>query len=90
MSLFDVLRYPVSIPPTLEEFQRIPKDLFNKWAQSANWTAWVPGTHDREGMVVFYTGIFDSHDRTEKNLRHYRDEIESLRQMIKEYGNDCV
>jgi hypothetical protein len=34
MSLFDVLRYPVSIPPTLEQLDRIPDELWLTFSKS--------------------------------------------------------
>lgn len=32
MSLFDVIRYQFSLPPTTEELAAVPKEVFDKWA----------------------------------------------------------
>jgi len=31
MSLFDVIKYPLSIPVTLEELESLPKEVYRKW-----------------------------------------------------------
>jgi hypothetical protein len=31
MSIFDVIRYPISDPPTYEELNNLPDDLFDMW-----------------------------------------------------------
>ena len=35
MSLFDVIKYPISTPPTTEELEALPHELFQKWLESA-------------------------------------------------------
>lgn len=37
MTMFDVIRYPVSDDPTDEELRRIPKPILQKWA-SRTWS----------------------------------------------------
>jgi len=37
MSLFDVIRYPISDAPASEELARLPEDLFMRWKIQANW-----------------------------------------------------
>lgn len=31
MTVFDVIRYPISMPPTMEELAACPKDVFHEW-----------------------------------------------------------
>jgi hypothetical protein len=31
MSIFDVIKYPISEPPTKEELEALPDDLYNYW-----------------------------------------------------------
>ena len=31
MSLFDVIKYPISYPPTVEELNALPETIYNKW-----------------------------------------------------------
>jgi hypothetical protein len=33
MTIFDVLRYPISEVPTLEELEALPGELFNRWVK---------------------------------------------------------
>ena len=51
MSLFDVIRYPISDKPTPSELCALPKDLFEQWISQTEWghfgnhdTAWAIGT----------------------------------------------
>ena len=37
MGLFDVLRYPISDQPTVEELAALPRDLYNVWRTSVGW-----------------------------------------------------
>jgi hypothetical protein len=36
MSLFDVLKYPISNPPTLQELEALPVVIFDRWVIDAN------------------------------------------------------
>lgn len=31
MSLFDCIRYPISVPPLCSELEALPRELFDKW-----------------------------------------------------------
>lgn len=33
MSAFDVLKYPISLPPTLEEIMALPEPVYKEWAR---------------------------------------------------------
>ena len=37
MSLFDVIKYPISTPPTVEQLSALPKDLFSRWIKTTPW-----------------------------------------------------
>ncbi len=37
MSIFDVLRYPISDRPTATELNALPKKLFEIWCYNSNW-----------------------------------------------------
>lgn len=85
MSLFDVIKYPISIPPTQEELSALPDKLFNKWIDLSQWSKSVDDTLDREDDPVQISfsyelciemGIF-----TDLDL----EEILLLRKLIKEY-----
>ncbi len=72
MSLFDVLRYPISDIPTIEQIDAIPIALFERWKIQCDWRKGV----DRCTIVNYYEHV--SKDRS------YKD-INQLRKMIKEY-----
>jgi hypothetical protein len=60
MSIFDVIRYPISWPPAVEELDAIPKPLYDRWARE----------------------VYTYEDNTS-----YKEKIQVLRDMIKEYDN---
>lgn len=41
MSLFDVLRYPISYPPTKAELDALPTELYMKWIMNSDWAQFV-------------------------------------------------
>jgi hypothetical protein len=38
MSIFAVIKYPISNCPTVEELAALPKDLFDTWKISVHWS----------------------------------------------------
>jgi len=78
MSLFDVIRYPISNPPTKEELWALPPDLFNEWKKSVGWKN-VRGV--TPGYVEAYYKEFNSDEA------YKLDNIRLLRKMIKDYDN---
>ena len=75
MTIFDVIRYPISDVPTAEEMEALPRDLFKKWARENGW-----GAYDyRQGRIAgaYYKGS------------PYEKDIPILRQMIKDYDG-CI
>ena len=76
MSIFSVLRYPISDPPTGEELAALPPDLFTDWKLQTTWRF----TYNRQSPKL----IADFY------LQHTRpswayNEVQLLRQMIKDY-----
>ncbi len=72
MSLFDVLRYPISDIPTEDEFNSLPKNLYNDWGHRVGWDPiWTVGS-----VISFYS----AHMQSSPN-----QDIILLRKMIKEY-----
>ena len=87
MSIFDVIKYPISIPPTPEQFERLPHDLFLKWYEQSDWATKGLEFRDRDPMhqyiadwyadFYFVKGYFDECDRIDLQL---------LKQMIRDYN----
>ena len=37
MSLFDVLKYPIGTPPTVEQICNVPASIFDEWFEHSDW-----------------------------------------------------
>lgn len=42
MTIFDTIRYPISNPPTAEEFEAVPPRLLRKWIKKTEWSQYMP------------------------------------------------
>ncbi len=73
MSLFDVLRYPISKIPSQDELAALPKSLYDEWKKAVSWA------YDAD-----FHCVSDYYDR-----RYYMTDIHLdialLRKMIKDY-----
>lgn len=85
MSIFSVLRYPISSPPWPEELKALPPALFLLWVHMSEWK-------DHYGLDIDETYIAnwyqDHWEYMEKNpLLHPSDmdDIETLRRLIRDY-----
>ena len=85
MSLFDVIKYPISIPPTKEEFEALPDEIYINWSQLTE-NSFIPkrihtdnqnSIRMAKNSAVYWFNISVSADD--------RKDLELLRQMIKEY-----
>ena len=74
MTIFDVIRYPISDFPTEAELEALPKDLYDKWIETY-WTIGGPSS------PKVFAGWFASWKIQETSVYC----IEDLRQMIKDY-----
>ena len=74
MSLFDVLRYPISIPPQPGQLEAIPDEIFKVWYDSID--GWRDYLYDRDVVRDYYC---------DRCCVHALWELDSLRNMIKDY-----
>jgi hypothetical protein len=85
MSLFDVLRYPISSPPRAEELKALPLTLFIKWINMSDWRDHYGNDVDIPYIAEWYadhwTSISESMREFQKDMR----DIEALRQLIKNW-----
>ena len=84
MSLFDVIRYPISDIPKEEELNALPRDLYNKIATKMRLKI------DMQKKTHYYDGrtVVDSF-RTGANLPTQEPfDVSRIRQMILEYNDD--
>ncbi len=72
MSLFDVIKYPISDCPTLEELSRLPRRMIEQWAEAVKWQYIAKA--DIVRLVYLY------HDE-----EAVHSDIIILRKLIKEY-----
>jgi hypothetical protein len=85
MTVFDVIRYPVSLPPTREELEALPKIIYWDWIRNhtQDWHQ-LDDTACSPWNVAIWMAYYhrDSHE-------HQREEIQAdvhrLRQLIAEY-----
>jgi hypothetical protein len=85
MSLFDVIRYPISDPPTPEEIEALPQDLYNTWLELRSFTYANPRDRDRGLVASWYSAVYDP-DGREYMFEVDRKEVEALRTLIKSYN----
>ena len=83
MSLFDVIRYSISIPPTVEELAALPDALYNVWIRHPT-NSWhgvdTESIDDRKWVSSWMYRNFNS-EAQEKIMR----DIKLLRKLILEY-----
>lgn len=78
MTIFDALRYPISDPPTAEEFNRLPPKLLDSWTIKNNFNI-SEDPSDLEEYYAHFPGFSRESDLFE---------LDDLRKMIKEYDDD--
>lgn len=86
MSLFDVIKYPLSVPPTREELLAVPEYLFRAWIYDINPT--FKNYYYSHGYMVEWLGAwhFIGSDVAENELLWYeKKDVERLRKMLLEY-----
>ena len=89
MSLFDVIKYPISSPPTLDEFRALPRDLLIQWMSSNGFEF---DFIDYPSLQPFNEREKEIEDAPRRAFSVYRrltaeeelKELSNLRQMIKE------
>ena len=87
MSLFDALRYPISDPPTKDEFEALPYDLLFNWKLRTTWKKLMPNGAEIDNLVQFYK--FANRDDMAANICKglALQELSLLRTMIEEYDD---
>ena len=80
MTIFDVIKYPISNPPTKDEFKSLPDDLLFAWYQSSGWRGFMPNGYGIDEVVGFY-----NQNTTSSTYLTALKELSLLRKMIKEY-----
>ena len=76
MSLFDVLRYPISNSPTENELLGLPEPLFAEWLYKVHWIGQLGG--DIYSNLHLIVGTYYS-------SKQAHEDIVLLRKMVVEY-----
>jgi hypothetical protein len=82
MALFDVIKYPISIPPTAEEFAVLPYKLYKIWIEHPD-NSWSI-THDDTRFDRLWVSKWMNINNSEMEEEIKKD-IALLRKIIKEY-----
>jgi hypothetical protein len=77
MSLFDVLRYPISNFPTREEIDNLPAAIYNEWYRTLPWELKTVRPENMHEALMLY------HKKADK-----KNIIDPLRRIIQEYEPD--
>lgn len=81
MSLFDVIKYPISDRPTVEELLQIPTAIMTEWVAKSVWHGYnssCPDISHWYGADAPYTAEAHENDK---------EELALLRKMIAEWDN---
>ena len=78
MSLFDVLRYPISDYPTAEVLDNLPDELFKEWVSLSDFAG---NCEDKVYIAGWYRRYFGTRNFTNTDF----NDVNLLRKMIKEY-----
>ena len=79
MSLFDVIRYPISHPPTEAEIIAVPDDIFLKWLNEV-----VPNWKPARSLHAIKIRLGGAYT-IPVNERDCKD-LDALRRIIREYN----
>lgn len=86
MSIFSVLKYPISSPPKAEELAALPRELFIEWIHSSDWKTVKVAHEDHQHIADWYKDHWEWMT-VEKPDRYTRDikDLEVLRQMVHDW-----
>jgi len=84
MSLFDVLRYQISVPPTEAELEALPKGILKKWLVEIGALGW----HSYDDASHLPGVIAEYYQRN--NRRDDLFDIPTLKRIIKEHDNESL
>jgi hypothetical protein len=74
MTIFDVLRYTISDPPTETEFAALPAKLIEQWLPNTGWSTYGSSDTTSYYLAEYYSSSMKGHH-----------ELDLLRRMIREY-----
>ena len=89
MSLFDVIRYPISWPPREDELAALPQMLYNNWIESSDWRHYSNNTFVNGNYITRPAHISEWYLATGIHPgSHDHEDLTRLKQMIKDWDTD--
>ena len=87
MTIFDVIRYPISDPPQTEELAALPLDLYWDWIQNhtRDWRSYNEEECEPGNVALWMHRFFHRTDLPATAIE-IRDDIQALRRLIAEYN----
>ena len=86
MTIFDTLRYPISIPPQEGELDVLPEKLYRNWIDNhtVDWHTIAPtGRYDPVNVSLWMRLAFANAE--DKNIKEIHEDIHALKRLISEY-----
>jgi hypothetical protein len=80
MSVFSILKYHISYPPTADEMERLPADLYDKWLVAVSWKSDMDDS-SIQATRAFIAAWYSIHPTFPGSKR----DINLLIKMIREY-----
>jgi hypothetical protein len=83
VSIFDVIRYPISLPPTAEELAALPEDLYTYWIDfhTIDWSRVSEDTkYDRDHVARWMSRAYSTISKDEVSI-----DISKLKKLILEW-----
>jgi hypothetical protein len=84
MSLFDVIRYPISDPPTEAEFAALPIAILEQWWPMTEWTEYRNLDRIPFHLCDYYNYIYYDNKKMLDDSSLMK-ELDLLRKIIREY-----
>jgi len=83
MSLFDVIKYPISEVPTPEQFEALPDKLFDEWTRDYGWPVTI---FNRNKLAVAMGRVVTGESLPSNDLSiRVIESLVDLRKRIREY-----
>jgi len=85
MTIFDTIKYPISIPPTVEELESLPAAVISTWIEKSNFLE-----KDRiwSHFTLYFVHEWSINSGDKKDSEDALESIRLLKQCIYEYSNE--
>ena len=86
MTIFHIIKYPISSPPTMEELESLPKEIITKWQDHSRLVKNADGRI--RGIHFLHSGLFIAQNRRKRagyfSIHDALESIASLRRIIQD------